>query len=81
MSKKYGKACQKNPKMTPKREPETMKHQSTIDAEVGWKIDRNMMVSDSAETRFALYSSLILHMGCFRKIENMCWKISEKKQP
>ena len=38
----------------------------------------NMMVSDGAEPRFVLYSSLILHFGRFRKREKNQQKLNEK---
>ena len=44
------------------------------------KSTENMMVSDGAEPRLALYSCVILHMGYFRKREK-CDRKPMKKQP
>ena len=45
------------------------------------KSAENMMVSDGAKPRLALYSCVILHIGYFRKRERKCDGKSMQKLP
>ena len=54
------------------------KHEKT-GAEMDEKSIENMMVYNGAEPRLALYSSLIIHFGRFRKRENQIENVIENQ--
>ena len=76
MPKKYGKNYKKLTKLCQNENQNKRKTMNKQVRKFNGKSTENMMVSDGAEPRLALYSCVILHFGGFRKREKILWKIN-----